>query len=385
MKKRFGLKEAVLGVFLASAGCAGEEVEGADVEKPGEKQKIIKKVESDVQSEADSEFYDPEDDEIQGQYDPAKKGYPEQDVKTTNEEDVVDGDDVEPSFAEATEDRDIEDTPEQKKHKFVNILEQEGYENRGKCRDSTFDIVSEANRINPMLKDNMFRDKFNNSLEQFEKYLIKFAEGNENLEEIREAVFKYCKLYGGDNVDECVSVVMGLIGVESGGNQSKVSERNAFGVMQIKDVAFGQTKKDHNDEDWAGVDIKKNTKDNIRAGIRILCDLHERYGDWNFALMAYNRGRAGFEKDFLSRWADFSGNELIDRDDIEDWSEFFKQIGVNIIFDASRNGQKSYQDSNAAYAFAVKDLSEIFYKVMMYDDDDLENFIKELVEKHFGK
>ena len=396
MKKRFGLKEAILGTFLASAGCVGEEVGGVDVEKLGEKQKIIR-IEKDVQPESDSEFFVPEDDKgIDGLHEARKVEDPKKNVQDTS--DVVEdsssakatGDrhaeeDLSKEDVESQTEQDIEDTLEQKKHRFINILEQEGYENKGKCLDSTFDMVGEANRINPKLKDWMFEDKFNSSLEQAEKYLIKFAEGNENLEEIREAVFKYCDLYGGENVNECISVVMGLIGVESGGDQSKVSKRDAFGVMQIRDVTFGQTKKDHHDEDWSGVNIKENTKDNIRVGVRFLCDLHERYGDWNFALMAYNRGRTGFEKDFLLRWANFSKNEKLNRDDIEDWSEFFKQIGVNIIFDASINGQKSYKDSNAVYAFAVKDLSEVFYEVMMYDGDDLEGFIKELVEKHFGK
>ena len=54
------------------------------------------------------------------------------------------------------------------------------------------------------------------------------------------------------------------------------------------------------DEDWGRIDLS-NLEDNIKVGIAYLRYVHDKYGQWGLALMAYNTGPRNFREAIVSR------------------------------------------------------------------------------------
>lgn len=81
------------------------------------------------------------------------------------------------------------------------------------------------------------------------------------------------------------NVALAVARAESGYNQAARSPAGAIGVMQLMPATAAGLNVDPYDE-----------SQNIDGGVKLLSQLYDRYGDWNYALAAYNAGPARAEK-----------------------------------------------------------------------------------------
>ena len=81
------------------------------------------------------------------------------------------------------------------------------------------------------------------------------------------------------------NIALAVAQAESGYNQAAVSGAGAIGVMQLMPATAA----------GLGVDPRDESQ-NIDGGVKLLAQLYSRYGDWSYALAAYNAGPARAER-----------------------------------------------------------------------------------------
>lgn len=105
---------------------------------------------------------------------------------------------------------------------------------------------------------------------------------------IQESLVFWCNLYGVP-----VEVALGCIETESGFLATAQNGR-CYGYMQINGI----------NRDWLsreiGISDLTDPAQNIHSGVYILGDLFAKYGDWHKALVYYNCGEAGAQRDVFS-------------------------------------------------------------------------------------
>lgn len=104
-------------------------------------------------------------------------------------------------------------------------------------------------------------------------------------------VEKYSAEYG---VPE--DMIYAVIKTESSFDSSAVSSKGAIGLMQMLPETFEWLTKDIL-RDHLGVGMLYDPETNIRYGTYYLSRLHDRFGDWDTALAAYNGGEGN-----VSQW-----------------------------------------------------------------------------------
>lgn len=103
-------------------------------------------------------------------------------------------------------------------------------------------------------------------------------------DDLQRFLYKECKDNGID-----YRLVLAVIKVESNYNSDRVSRTGDYGLLQINIVNHGELKKRLHINDFL------NPYDSIRAGVYMLSNLGERYGDIDEVLMAYNLGEQGMK------------------------------------------------------------------------------------------
>ncbi|MBT4120730.1 MAG: transglycosylase SLT domain-containing protein [Candidatus Magasanikbacteria bacterium] len=293
MKKRFGLKEAVLGTFLASAGCASEETSAKGVED-------LKQDSAKVEIYKGEETIDPEDDVF---------FVPEDGTGGSTDSDSVDdsketgSDLIKENLPKEVELKKAEQK-EAAEDKNENYLIQEIQDSADGERLVGFNMKSETKRVVPKVVESYSHKMFSkpangvdSTTHYMEKYFKHLIEDKEYREQVKKYVEKYCQLYGVP-----ISVALGIIGVESGGDNNMVSHKNAHGIFQIKQDAADQLARvKFNGEKWDEIDID-DLEDNIRVGIGYMAYLNKKYtGNYGLAAMAYNTGPGNFRTSVAHR------------------------------------------------------------------------------------
>lgn len=105
----------------------------------------------------------------------------------------------------------------------------------------------------------------------------------------------FCDIYGAD-IPDFYAVVLGVIQTESSFNPTAENPNSkCFGYMQINRC----------NAEWLynelGVDVLNDPFGNLEAGVYMLSDLYEKYGDWHSALMCYNAGEGGAQTYYFSK------------------------------------------------------------------------------------
>ena len=105
--------------------------------------------------------------------------------------------------------------------------------------------------------------------------------------EYSEHVSKYAKEF-----DVPEYVVYSVIKVESGFDSDAVSQKGASGLMQLMPATYRWLAKMKNESVGNIFDVEEN----IKYGTYYLSILYERYGNWTYALCAYNAGMGNVDK-----------------------------------------------------------------------------------------
>ncbi len=118
-----------------------------------------------------------------------------------------------------------------------------------------------------------------------------------------------CELYGVP-----AEIALGCIETESG-FQASARNGSCYGYMQVNTINL----------EWLGTEIGvidlTDPAQNICSGLYILGDLYGRYGDWHKALVCYNCGERGAQRDVFSRGLTSTGYSEKVMARAEQWKE----------------------------------------------------------------
>ncbi|MBU2542938.1 transglycosylase SLT domain-containing protein [Patescibacteria group bacterium] len=399
---KFGRKEgALFGALLAGVGCASEEAESKDIED-------LKQDSANVEIYKGEEVINPEDD---GFVVPGEKN------EISRQEDLVDQDvDL---TEEAVEEKDPSSHAHDRKEKTIQEPEKKKVEPKEGGEEifenyllaeaqglySTKDLpgfstAKEAKRILPKLAKKYSKHMFADLPVLVEKHFRPLVKDKEYAKEVDEHVKKYCEQYGVP-----ISILRGVIGVESGGDNDLKSNRDAYGICQVKQIAADHLRKmKFNVEDWKGVDIK-DLEDNIRVGAAYLRYVYDSYGQWGLALMAYNTGPGNFRSSTATRLYRYQ-MDAYSRGDLKEkpkkwnvgkrnvrdektgemkkvfvdevkkkypggWPAFLRDSGVNMTSACSKNGLGMCERGYGNYPFHVLFLSETVSTILESDDKNI--------------
>lgn len=390
---KFGRKEgALFGALLAGAGCASEEAESKDIED-------LKQDSANVEVYKGEEVINSEDDVFV---------IPDEKNETLRQEDVVEPDiNLVEEISFNKKEKTIQE-PEKKKvepkeggeEKFENHLLDEAQGLYSTKDLPGFNTAKEAKRIIPKLAKKYSKKMFGDLPVLMERYFKHLIKHREYAKEVDGHIKKYCEQYGVP-----VSILRGVIGVESGGDNGLKSNRDAYGICQVKQVAADHLKKmKFNGEDWEGVDIK-DLEDNIRVGAAYLRYVYDGYGQWGLALMAYNTGPGNFRASVAHRLHRYQmdayskGNLKekpkkwrVGKRNIKDkktgkikkvfvdevkkkypggWSAFLRDNGVNMTSACSKNGLGMCERGYGKYPFHVELSVEPVSRALESDDKNI--------------
>lgn len=102
-------------------------------------------------------------------------------------------------------------------------------------------------------------------------------------DELQAYIRDTCASHGFDHH----GIIIALIGAESSYREQAVSATGDHGYMQINEINHAGLREQLGQLDFM------DGRDNVRAGVYMMADLYERYGDIGLALMAYNCGERG--------------------------------------------------------------------------------------------
>lgn len=252
-----------------------------------------------------------------------------------------------------------------KPREFVDVLGMDLRSRKdGKGITDRFNFQKEADGLLSEAKERMWTQRFGSSQVGVEKYFRRIVEEVDYRREVWEAVDKYCRHY-----HVPWEVACGVIGVESGGDNSAVSSSGAYGLFQVKDIALDELQRvKFNEEiDWDAV--KLDTVDgNCRAGIAYLRYLYQRYSQWNFALAAYRGGPAAVDASIRNS-SKYSRKE---EDDAGSFRKFVFQNRINAVFVASENGLGLSDEQVWQYPFSAAVMAPSVYGILTLEEKNSE-------------
>ena len=144
-----------------------------------------------------------------------------------------------------------------------------------------FDYTIQENNLIAKSKNSLLFEINKDSITLKEKRVIDFSVKDVGYDHwIKEASQTF-------NVDE--NLIRAVINVESNYNPISISNKDAYGLMQIREIAFKDVKNKFNVE-WDFEDAKFNPRLNILTGTAYLKLQLDRFKNVDLALAAYNAG-----------------------------------------------------------------------------------------------
>ncbi len=209
------------------------------------------------------------------------------------------------------------------------------------CEDLPRLLRSEWDRISKNEQRHLIESRFGGNEKAVDRYLKPFFEHQER---IRESV---------ENAEKTTGVpawvLFGVIGVESGGDPNAHNqESGAAGIMQI----MPDTAKDALglviDADKK-IDERLDLEKCISAGARYLARLHEQFGQWSLALVAYAGGGAKLRRRIKESYRQ-AGIQMPD----QVTKQTVEENGVNIVTLYSREFCRQGVYHSVQYPFFVE-------------------------------
>lgn len=123
-------------------------------------------------------------------------------------------------------------------------------------------------------------------------YTVHTASGSKRLsDEYQDYTYAMCEKYG---IKQYYGVILTQMYCESSYNQNAVSRSSSYGLMQIHSSNFSRLKS------TLGLTDLKDPLQNIEAGVYLMADYVEKYGDIQTALVCYHRGEGAARKGMRS-------------------------------------------------------------------------------------
>ncbi|MBI5222756.1 MAG: transglycosylase SLT domain-containing protein [Candidatus Magasanikbacteria bacterium] len=244
-----------------------------------------------------------------------------------------------------------------KPRKFVDVLGKDLlWREKGRGITAEFDFKGEAAGLLSDARERMWKERLGSSQAGLERYFRKIIDNLEYRQKVWQAVNKYCRRY---RVPP--EVAAGVIGVESGGDNSAVSSAGARGIFQVKDVVLDDLKRMHfnKEKDWGTVD-PTSVDGNCRVGIAYLRYLYVRYSQWGIALAAYRGGPASVDASIASSLKD-RGEPQIEGGGFR---EFLFKNGINAVSACSERGLKLGNDAKWRYPFNATVMARPVYEIL---------------------
>ncbi len=110
-------------------------------------------------------------------------------------------------------------------------------------------------------------------------------------DEYQDYTYEMCEKYG---IKQYYGVILTQMYCESSYNQNAVSRSSSYGLMQIHSSNFSKLKSS------LGLTNIKDPLQNIEAGVYMMADYVEKYGDIQTALVCYHRGEGAAKKGMRS-------------------------------------------------------------------------------------
>ncbi len=181
-------------------------------------------------------------------------------------------------------------------------------------RDSVVEsfVHQEVFRILKKERKNMLYKKFSNNKREIDIYL---RGAQEYAREYDDALSKSSKEHGVP-----IDILIGVLGVESGGNRFAKNKSGALGPMQFLATTareFGLTvKKD--------IDERTNITKSIDAAAMYLKKLYGYYGQWYIALVAYSTGYSKLDREIITKFPKINKTNVHN-------PEVLQKSGVNMV------------------------------------------------------
>lgn len=242
--------------------------------------------------------------------------------------------------------------------KFVDVLGKDlRWRKEGRGITAEFDFEGETARLSDEAIEEVWGGRFGSNEAGMERYFSAMIDNLEYRQQVWQSVDKYCRRYRVP-----WEVAAGVIGVESGGNNSAVSPAGARGIFQVMEgvkdelarLGFNE-EKDWEKVDWTSID------GNCRVGIAFLRLLFNRYSQWGIALAAYNGGPAA---------VDASIKDLLTEEDRQKigkgkFREFLFKNGINAVFvSSSREKLDSGNNAKWRYPFKAAVMARPVYEIL---------------------
>jgi len=157
-------------------------------------------------------------------------------------------------------------------------------------KDNEEKVLADLEKTRNESMDKMYKRLFADKESYANKYFKKVLEDQDYREELLVTVMDAAQKY---NVP--YDVAMGMLAVESGGDPSAKSKKDALGIFQIMPKT-GEIYKMKIDKDFPENDDRSDIAKNADAAMHIISDYHKTFGAWSLALVAYNEGPNALEK-----------------------------------------------------------------------------------------
>ena len=185
--------------------------------------------------------------------------------------------------------------------------------------------LKELNKILKEYRDKVYKVKFADQEFFADKHFAKVLSNEEYRKNLLIAVMDAAEKYSVP-----YDIAMGMLSVESGGDNEAKSKKDALGIFQIISATAEEYGLKVNKEDPEQDERKDNIK-NAEIAMRILADYHKMFGQWSLALVAYNAGPGKLKRFIDNLYDRKSENNLITEKDKDFYQELTEEGRLDLL------------------------------------------------------
>ncbi|HRY36343.1 MAG TPA: transglycosylase SLT domain-containing protein [Candidatus Magasanikbacteria bacterium] len=217
-------------------------------------------------------------------------------------------------------------------------------------KENSEKALKELDKILKEYRDKVYKVKFADQEFFADKHFAKVLSDEEYRKNLLVAVMNAAEKYGVP-----YDIAMGMLSVESGGDNKAKSKKDALGIFQI----ISSTAEEYGlkvDKENPEQDERTDNAKSAEIAMQILSDYQQMFGQWSLALVAYNAGPGKLKKFIDNLYDRKSENNLItekDKDFYKELSEEGKLDLLNLYKRALKKGYDLKELPGLKYALEV--------------------------------